>query len=81
MIRSTANGLNQISHTASLTTIILLETGTSHFGSFTSIIMSTAELKLEHDLLASNWNYEEICVYQENEKFSNIFNRIEKLTT
>jgi len=27
-------------------------------GSFTSIIMLTAELKLEHDLLASNWNYE-----------------------
>jgi hypothetical protein len=50
-------------------------------GSFTSIIMLTAELKLEHDLLASNWNYKEICVYQENEKFSYNLNRIEKLTT
>jgi hypothetical protein len=50
-------------------------------GSFTSIIMLTTELKLEHDLLASNWNYIQIWVYQENAKFSNILNRIEKLTT
>jgi hypothetical protein len=31
MISSTANGYNHISHTASLTTIVLLETGTSHY--------------------------------------------------
>jgi hypothetical protein len=31
MIRSTANGYNQSSHKASLTIIILLETGTIHY--------------------------------------------------
>lgn len=43
--------------------------------------MLTAEFKLEHDLLASNWNYEQIYVFQQNAKFSSILNRIEKLTT
>jgi len=50
-------------------------------GSFTPIIMLTAEFKLEHDLLASNWNYKQIYVFQENAKFSSILNGIEKPTT
>jgi len=43
--------------------------------------MLTAELKLEHDLLVSNWNYLQIRVYKEIAKFKSIINRIEKLTT
>jgi hypothetical protein len=43
--------------------------------------MLIADLKLDHDLFASDWNYEQICAYQENQKFSSILNRIEKLTT
>jgi len=43
--------------------------------------MLIAELKLEHDLLASNWNYIQIWAYKENTKFKSIINRIEKLTT
>jgi hypothetical protein len=50
-------------------------------GSFTSIIMLIAELKLEHDLLVFNWNYIQIWAYKENKKFKSIINRIEQLTT
>ncbi len=54
----------------------LYEDGTS-----TSIIMLTASLKAEHDFVAYNWYDKQNRVSQKDDKYCNILNGIDKLTT